>query len=87
VQQSARPGNALDASKPPQDNELCTFCRAAWVNAVGHIEYSDYYEKRWNQTMGTAGLILGQTAMLVNGSMDLWMPGPVAMKVSTFGDK
>jgi len=29
----------------PLGKELCPSCRVAWVNAVGHIEYSDYYEK------------------------------------------
>lgn len=71
----------------PADHKLCSTCRARWVNEVGHINYTDYYEKCLNQTMGAAGLVLGSTAMLANASLDMWTPGPVAMKVCSYTEE
>lgn len=61
---------------------LCPICRTAYVHAVGHLNYSDFFEKRLNQTMGTAGVLLGPSALLLNASRGLWTPGPVALKIT-----
>jgi len=41
-------------------------CRMAWLNEVGHIEYSDTFEIRCNVVLGSAMLVMGLAAMGAN---------------------
>lgn len=48
------------------DKEICFDCRISWLNEIGHIEYSDAFERRCNIILGSSMLVIGFTAMAAN---------------------
>lgn len=57
------------------DKEICFDCRMSWLNEIGHIEYSDAFERRCNIILGSSMLVIGFTAMAANECLGgrLWV--------------
>lgn len=54
---------------------LCTPCRARWLQQLGHVEYSDAFERRLYVISGIAGIVLGLGVWGCNIQLDWWEQG------------
>ena len=66
--------------------QLCRKCKVAWVREVGHIDYSDAFERQLGIYNGTAFLEIGICAMLLNENNGgaLWKEGDALYWVCYF---
>jgi len=60
-----------------ENQKLCRDCKIAWVREVGHIDYDDAFERRLGIWSGTAFIVFGICAMLLNESTGraVWKEG------------
>lgn len=60
-----------------ENTKLCRDCKIAWVREVGHIEYSDAFERKLGIWSGAGLLVIGICAMLLNESTGraIWKEG------------
>jgi len=64
------------------ETDLCTDCKESWLHELANLEYSDAFERRLNNTAGTAGCMMGITGALANASMGFWEEGDVMKQIT-----
>ena len=69
-----------------ENETLCRDCKISWVREVGHIEYSDAFERIVGIWAGAAFLVFGVCSMLLNEStnMGVWKEGEALHWVCSF---
>lgn len=67
----------LDCLHNDEDESLCRECNISWLQEVGHMDYSDEFERRLGMGAGAAFGVISVCAMLLNESAGIWDQGEV----------